>query len=375
MFLYISAGDIFSRHELGYVAALSSLGRVNVIVFGNAVRLERRRVGSDNGVWDVTFYHLPRCRLPRISTCIALAERLTGLLERRYDAVFAPPRLPILVARALPAPLRVLRLWSIRAAKLRDNLRFGSYGDVLLYMPSVFANLVYLTWSHYAIAVDHATYIFARQKYQPLRGRVIKLYPPYGFFAERGEDVIVPHVVERGDYILGFTSLNKRGAYLAFEAKPHALVLYQIAKRTKFDVVLAGSTYEDWKRVFPSLTPPRNLHIIGRGFDDYTVAMLYKNARLVVVPITNRNISNRLLEALFYGKAVVASEVVKLVHPELVHDVHLYVSTWDTIVDDVAKIVKDDERIERLERGARIAYNALFSTTRNVEFTRRILGQ
>jgi glycosyltransferase involved in cell wall biosynthesis len=374
-FLYVSAGDIFSRHELGFVAALRALGKVDVVVLGEVAEAGRRRIGSDNGIWYTEFYHLPRCHPFRISRCITPVKMLTEVVGGDYDAVFATPRLAIFVARALPAPLRVLRLWSIRAAKLRDNLRFGAYGDILLYVPSIAANLVYMAESHYAIAVDHSTYVFARRMYLPLRGRIAKLYPPYGFIAERAGDVAMPEVVERGGYILGFTSLNKRGAYLTFEAKPHALVLYQIAKRTNLDVVLAGSTYEDWRRVFPTLSPPKNLHIVGRGFDDYTLAKLYQNARFVVMPITNRSISNRLLEALFYGKAVVTSEIVKLIHPELVHDVHVYISSWDTIVEDVEKVVRDDERIKRLERGAEVAYRAMFSTSRNIEFIKRILGQ
>ncbi len=372
-FLYISAGDVFSRHELGFVAALRALGKVDVVVLGEVVEARRRRVGSDNGIWYTEFYHLPRCHLFRLSRCITLVKMLTEVVGGDYDAVFATPRLAIFVARILPAPLRVLRLWSIRAAKLRDNLRFGAYGDMLLYVPSTAANLVYVAESHYAIAVDHSTYMFAQQMYLPLRGRIAKLYPPYGFVAERGEDVAMPEAVERGGYILGFTSLNKTGAYLTFEAKPHAIVLYHIAKRTDLDVVLAGSTYEDWRRVFPTLSPPKNLHIVGRGFDDYTLAKLYEKAGLVVMPITNRSISNRLLEALFYRKAVVTSEVARLVHPELLHDVHVYISTWDAIVDDVVKIVQDDERIKRLEKGAEVAYRAMFSTSRNIKFVKRML--
>jgi hypothetical protein len=80
-----------------------------------------------------------------------------------------------------------------------------------------------------------------------------------------------------------------------------------------------------------------------------------------------------LLEALFYRKAVVTSEVARLVHPELLHDMHVYISTWDAIVDDVVKIVQDDERIKRLEKGAEVAYRSMFSTSRNVEFVKRML--
>jgi hypothetical protein len=62
-FLYISSGDMFtSRHELGFVAALNTLGNVDVIELKREEDgVERKLVGSDNGVWDVTFYYVP-CR-------------------------------------------------------------------------------------------------------------------------------------------------------------------------------------------------------------------------------------------------------------------------------------------------------------------------
>jgi len=75
-----------------------------------------------------------------------------------YGAVFVTLRLPLLVAKALNASTRIIsRLWSIRAAKLRNNLRFGAYEDILLFVPSPVANFYYIISSTYAMAVDHAT--------------------------------------------------------------------------------------------------------------------------------------------------------------------------------------------------------------------------
>jgi hypothetical protein len=59
-FLYVSSGDVFSRHELGFVAALNTLSNVDVVK-AKADGVERGLVGSDNGAWDVTFYYVP-CR-------------------------------------------------------------------------------------------------------------------------------------------------------------------------------------------------------------------------------------------------------------------------------------------------------------------------
>jgi glycosyltransferase involved in cell wall biosynthesis len=101
---------------------------------------------------------------------------------------------------------------------------------------------------------------------------------------------------------------------------------------------------------------------------------MYKNALLAVTPITNRNISNRLLEALFYGKPIVTSEISKLIHPELEHGKHLFISSWDTIVNDVIEVLKDEDLLRSLGQGAREAYDRYFSTKRNMMFVKRLLS-
>jgi len=377
-FLYISSGDMFtSRHEPGFVAALSMLGNVDVVdIEREAGGVERRLIGSDNGVWDVMFYYIPCKNVLQLTRCKTLFEKIIDL--EKYDAVFATPRLPVFLAKSLSKSGQpILRLWSIRAAKLRDNLRFGAYEDMAIFMPSIIANMIYIANSAYSITVDHATYAFALRTYPMLRDRLLKLYPPYGFMPENSKQenyFKVLEVVDRGDYVLGFTTLSKSGAYLKFEAKPHAVVLYQIAKKANIDVVLAGSSLDDWRRVFPSLKPPPNLHFVGAGFGDSVLAKLYSKARLFVMPITNRSISNRLLEGLFYGKPIITTEVVKYIHPELIHGVHVFISTWDSIVDDAIMLLRNDDILKRLERGAKEAYNRFFSARLNAEVVKKIVG-
>jgi len=312
--------------------------------------------------------------LLRLNLCAEVIKSFLNIED--YDVVFATPRLPILLVKTLSHQIGVvvLRLWSIRAAKLKDNLRFGAYEDAFLFIPSLIANLYYILSSTYAIAVDHATYAFAKKAYSIVANRVLKVYPPYGFIQEKGEvEEAIPEIVDKGGYVLGLTVLGKKGAYLKFEAKPHAAVLYLLAKKTRHDVVLVGSSYDEWKRVFPGIEPPRNLHIIGKGFSDNTLAKIYRNARLVITPITNRNISNRLLEALFYGKPTITTEVVKHIHPELKHKKHVFVSNWDAIIGDSIRLLEGDDLLENLEQGAREAYNRFFSTRLNTEVVRRLV--
>jgi len=376
-FLYISSGDVFTRHELGFIAALSMLGKVDVIVIDQRVGIEKNRVGSDNGVWDVMFYHVPCKNVLQLTRCRSMIKRVIDIGE--YDTVFATPRLPIIVTKSLFRSA-ILRLWSIRAAKLRDNLRFGAYGDIALFVPSIIASMFYIAKSVYSMATDHATYSFVLRIYPIFKDRLMKLYPPYGFIIknkdmEQKEIEInseVLEVIDRGNYVLGFTVLSKKGAYLKFEAKPHAIVLYQIAKKANIDVIIAGSSSDDWQRALPNIRVPPNLYLI-KGFSDSMLPKLYSNAKLTVIPITNRSISNRLLEALFYNKPIITSEIAVQLHPELKHGIHIYISNWNEIVEDTLMLLRDYDMLKRLEEGAKDAYNKYFSTGINAKIIERIV--
>ena len=58
-FLYIGSNDAFNRHELGFIASLSELGEVDVIVLGSRTHFERFSLASDNGVHVVDLYEVP----------------------------------------------------------------------------------------------------------------------------------------------------------------------------------------------------------------------------------------------------------------------------------------------------------------------------
>lgn len=124
---------------------------------------------------------------------------------------------------------------------------------------------------------------------------------------------------------------------------------------------------------FPSIGLPRNLHLIGRGFSDNILEILYRKAKLVIVPITNRSISNRLLEALFFEKPTITSEIASLLHPELKHERNLFISSWDNIVNDAIRLIKKEDLLESLAEGAKEAYNKMFSTKVNAIFVKNIL--
>ncbi|MBS7606021.1 glycosyltransferase [Candidatus Bathyarchaeota archaeon] len=385
-FLYIGGSDTFSKHELGFIASLKLLGDVDVIVISSDIKgsSEKLKVMSDNNLNEVKVLKLGIDATYRL---LLRAGRLLKALKEYlgyYDAIFATPREPLVFSIALrramkPKPPIILRLWSIRAAKLKDNLRFGAYDDVAIFLPSVIANGLYIALSNASITLDHATHSFAKLVYPFYVKKLYRVYPPYGYVyvdgLSKSDEEVISLIDPLNDYILILTTLSKHGPYLKFEARPHAIAAYSLAHKLRdTDVVLAGSSYEDWVRVFPEIKPPKNLHFIGRGFSDQVLEILYRKARLVVVPVTNRNISNRLLEALFFSRPVLTSEVVRFMHPELEHGKHLYISRWDNIVEEIVRVVNDDTLLSQLEEGSRDAYVRYFSTKVNALSTSKILG-
>ncbi|MEM4677517.1 MAG: glycosyltransferase, partial [Candidatus Korarchaeota archaeon] len=377
--------DAFSRHELGFIASLKLLGDVDVIVVGSGSKVSsgKLKIVSDNNLNEVKVlkFGINTNIFTLMNThgfVLSKTESLLKVLKEHlghYDAVFATPREPLVFSIALRRIMKfqspiILRLWSIRAAKLKDNLRFGAYDDVVIFLPSLVANGLYIALSNASILLDHATHSFTKLVYPLYVKKLYRIYPPYGYVhvdgLSKSDEEAISLIESLNDYVLCLTTLSKRGSYLKFEAKPHAIVAYSLARKLRdVDVVLAGSSYEDWVRVFPGIKPPKNLNFIGRGFSDRALEKLYRKARLVVVPVTNRNISNRLLEALFFSRPILTSEVVKFIHPELEHGKHLYISRWDNIIEEAIRVMKDDTLLHWLESGAKNAYMRYFSTKVN----------
>ncbi|MGC9052056.1 hypothetical protein, partial [Pyrobaculum sp.] len=176
--LYISHGNVFARHELGFLAALADLGGVDVLDLKSGRGIKVLTVVSDNGPKRARFvgYEVSVRSILSVGRGV---HRLRNLINNAYDIIFATPRLPLLFLKRLNVsrPI-ILRLWSIRAAKLRDNLKFGAYEDIFMFIPSLLANGFYIPSSTYSMTVDHATYLFAKRMYYFLRNRIVKVYPP-----------------------------------------------------------------------------------------------------------------------------------------------------------------------------------------------------
>ncbi|MEM2295766.1 MAG: hypothetical protein QXH55_06005, partial [Candidatus Korarchaeota archaeon] len=192
-FLYIGGSDTFSRHELGFIASLKFLGDVDVIVVGSGSKVSsgKLKIVSDNNLNEVKVlkFGINTNIFTLMNThgfVLSKTESLLKVLKEHlghYDAVFATPREPLVFSIALRRIMKlqspiILRLWSIRAAKLKDNLRFGAYDDVVIFLPSLVANGLYIALSNASILLDHATHSFAKLVYPLYVKKLYRIYPP-----------------------------------------------------------------------------------------------------------------------------------------------------------------------------------------------------
>jgi len=366
--LLIYDRSLYSRHEFGYVASLKLYGFEPLVVLIDEICREscgilKEHIEVDGGVVEV-----PIIRVRSIEA----GSRL--LKEFSPEAAVSLPRKPFVYAwrihRRLRIPL-IARFWSIRALKIVDNLRYGVYGDLLIFFPSLASNILEAALSDYAIVTDHPMYEALRLSV----GRVVKIYPPAGFRPGELEEDIVKRVRELEPYAIAVTVLSKRGPYLKFEAKPHALLFYGLAKAIpSLNLVVVGSTKEDFVKVFPELRDklPPNLYFIGRGFSDTTLKELYRSALFSVNYISNRNISNRLLEALALGVPVVVNSMALKIHPELSSSL-LIADSVEEYRRIVSKVVDDEEFRSEIVKKQRKAYLRYFSPKLNFYMTRSLL--
>jgi glycosyltransferase involved in cell wall biosynthesis len=83
---------------------------------------------------------------------------------------------------------------------------------------------------------------------------------------------------------------------------------------------------------------------------------------LVVIPIFSRALSNRLLEALYYGRPILTNIYAKLIFKKLEHLHHIFISdNYAEYPSIIRKLFKNEALLEELALGAKKAYNSFFS--------------
>jgi len=374
--LLIYGDDILSRHELGFVASLlynNVTTKIIHLTSSKRFQVEKLLIRSDYGTVQTDVVTVPyKGNILSFSAVVKVLREYIDVTD--FDAIISTPRHPWMVGKCFSSALNVpviLRVWSVRAFKVIDNIKHGVYSDLFLFIPSFASNVYEILSSNMSMFTDNYTFTSMRKFIS--RRAMVKVYPPYGSLIsnhkDESDEAVLSAIDKYDEYVLGFTVLNKRGVYLKFEAKPHAFLFYKLARENPgLTFIVAGSSLNDFKRAFPwlAMKKPSNLVFLGKGFSDGILPDLYKKAYLVVHYVSNKSISNRFLESAFFKKAVVINELITTLHPELRHGNHIHiVNSLSGYYDAIKYLIRHPEYVGRLSFGIWEAYTKYFSTRIN----------
>jgi glycosyltransferase involved in cell wall biosynthesis len=215
--------------------------------------------------------------------------------------------------------------------------------------------------------MDDATMSFLRKL--PLFKKLHLIYPTYAALYSNNDyekSYEIKKLIEKKPYIFSIITMTRVGPSFRLQELNLFKILYSIARKCpEVNIVIAGGTSSEVRRMFGLSQMPKNLIFVGWISSDNVLKVLYNHASLVIFPIFFRSISNRLLEALYYGRPILTNSVAKLLHIKLEHLHHVFIS--DNYVEYpsiVRRLLKNETLLEELTSGAKKAYNSFFSARR-----------
>ncbi len=229
-------------------------------------------------------------------------------------------------------------------------------------------------------------YLYEVSKYMVPYKLRIKVYPTVGIPKDTINDIdketygIINDIINKyGGYALASTILIKAFDIEKYEAVPHMLLFYSIARKNpEIPIVMFGSSESEFKKVFPELASkiPKNLIFIGKGLSNEFIKYLYQNAFVVVIYVSNRNVSNRFLETLYFKKPVIFNDMILKLYPEIINFIELKLTLardLDEYSSKLRLLFKHDDLREEITMQVKNAYEALFSGSRNVSAINKLI--
>lgn len=368
-----------ARHELGCAASLKMEG-YDIFYLHIKQRLAPpalRNVYTDAGVVKVPMMEI---KTPSLFQSFIDIERFVPNIvkENEFDLVISTPNVPFYIAynvtRKQKIPL-ILRVWGIRAAKLFDHIIYAkNYKEIAGFLPSLLHNMMQVNYSKEVVLMDRFTESFLQKLRLFSKKHLCLIYPTYAALYNTSEyEEALKNLIEEREYIFGIVTLPRPN--VQFTETNLLKILVAIAKRNpEITVFIAGSTDVEARKRMDSSSLPKNMIFLGRVSSDYVLRDLYIHAKLVVSPIFYRSVSNRLLEALFYRKPILTNSVAMLLHRELEHMRHIFVSDdYARYGEMVRKMLRSESLLGKLSLGAKEAYSSFFSAKQNGLKMKRII--
>jgi hypothetical protein len=359
------------RHGLACAAALAMRGhRVIHIQLGERnFTAKRVKVQMDTGIAEVECIEFPtsqRYVLKNVARLI-LENIISG---ESIDAIITMPSVSFYLARALTSELCTNLILRISSIGIYDRLKeaialFHWNRGILELAPNICRLTENLAYSNIVIA--HSAFIakFLKEKL-PLR-KPILIYPTYAKIVQKTQSQFKSDIEKWGiekhyNNILGVTTVGRPGLGSRHDTMIIG-ILYTIAKyNPEVNVVVLGSNEVEARECIGKTSLPPNMKFLGFIYDDMLIEHIYEYSSLVISPVFFRAVSNRILEALFYGKPILTNSYIREIFPELKHGISVYISDrYEKYPHIVRSLLNSSNTLEGLTEGAKKAWKELFS--------------
>jgi glycosyltransferase involved in cell wall biosynthesis len=357
------------RHGLACAASLALRGHEVIHVqLGSNFVFEEMKVQLDTGVANVKYVEVPTSSKHAQSYVTKLiSEKICNI--QSIDVIITMPSAPFYlaynIARKSHKPL-ILRVSSVG---LFDTFKeaialFHWYRGALELAPAMKRLIESLTHSNIVIAHSAFAAKFLRRIY-PFRKPVL-IYPTYAKIMQK--DQVNPNTrnwdLEEDLTVLGVTMVGRSGMPARHDKKILE-IMYAIAKHNPdINVIVLGSSHTEAQESLNVSSIPTNLKLMGFIYDDALIEQLYKHASLVIAPVFFRGVSNRLIEALFYGKPILTNSYVKEMFPDLEHKRNIFISDeYEKYPHLIRMLLTSRDTLDRLGEGARKTWKEIFSDT------------
>lgn len=377
------------RHELGSAASLKNQGfDIFYLAIGKAPSVLLDETTKEAEVMiDVGEFKFPLLCVPQLSLIQAInnCDFLfnEGIRFQDFDLILTTQGVPWWVAKHISNKFKiplVIKLWGFKAIKFKTYLQYRDYYGIIISLPSFIHISLQIIMSNALVCVDNNMKSFLH-KYMPWT-KIVEMFIVYPTFSITGKSTNykikegIPSLLEKyNDYIFSIVSLDYiNGSYTE---KQLFDILVDIAKKNPdIKVIVVGTSISDFKKVYKTTYgTPENIVLLGKIYSDKILSNIYKKCKLVVTPILyGETISNRLLEAFFYGKPILTNGVAKKLFPELEHGNSVFISDdYEKYGDIVSELLADNHLLEILDSGSKNAFINLFSSYQNGIKTKNIV--
>jgi hypothetical protein len=358
------------RHGLATAAALAMRGHkvIHIQLGERNFTAKRVKVQIDIGTAEVEYVGIPTSQRYVIKNFSRLISE-NIISGESIDAIITMPSLSFNLAYALSSKLCAPLVLRISSIGIYDRIKeaialFHWYHGILELAPNLYRLTENLTHSNIVIA--HNAFIAKFLKEKLLLRKPILIYPTYAKIVQKTQGQFKPDIekwgIEKRNNILGVTTVGRPGLGSRHDTMILG-ILYTIAKyNPEVNVVVLGSNEVEARESIGKTSLPPNMKFLGFIYDDMLIEHIYEYSSLVISPVFFRAVSNRILEALFYGKPILTNSYIREIFPELKHGISVYISDrYEKYPHIVRSLLNSSNTLEGLTEGAKKAWKELFS--------------